>query len=410
MSSDKVTVNRNNATRSFDWRQWCWRALGIGLLLFGMPVGCRMWLHHRQESSLTAARELLKRVLVEKSSSQQTTLLEEAIVELRKCPFRDGSAELLSAAAERALIPNAPLPQEFRRAEEIRTIDLCLAAEIYLHTTNLGISNHLVTLALQRSDDRVETLRVAVLIGTKLGHEDQVLEYCKELSELAPNDPQPWQVVALIQEGRSLWPQAAEALSQLVKRAPQSPIARWRLANAWIETGEASKAREQVDQLPKDLGQDDGLRTLLEARLLYLEGHLEEALKLIDEFRKKQPEHPTGLLLHGRLLLTFRRLDEARQSLELLINVQPTSHEGHYTLGQVLSALGDRDAARQHLAIQRQLLDKKVELYSLERTAGRESKNREVRLELAEKYAEIGLPIVAEFWKKAAETLGPEQE
>src|SRR5712691_5193482 len=160
MSSDKVPVSRNKAARAVDVQQWCWRAVGILLLLIGLPLGFRMWSHHRQEVALSAARDLLQRALHDSSKSRQTTLIEQALTELRNCPSKNGSAELLLAAIERALIPNSPLPQEIRRAEEIRTIDLCLAADLYFHTNNLGLSNYLVDMALHRTDDREETLRV----------------------------------------------------------------------------------------------------------------------------------------------------------------------------------------------------------------------------------------------------------
>lgn len=407
MFSDKASANPSKPGRSFEIPQWCWRALGIVLLLVGLPLAWRMWFNYQQETTLNVVREILQRMLREPSESRRTTLNEQALKELRNCPYRDGSARLLVFATERSLIPNATLPQEIQWAESLPTIDLCLAAQMYFRTKNLGLADHFVDMALRHTDERAETLRVAIMIRSKLGYEDQVVEYCRELSQRAPDDPQPWFVMAQIQEDRGLWPQAAEALSQLVKHAPDAHIARWRLANAWIETGNPAKAREQVDLLPKDLGRDDGLRALLDARLLYLEGRLEESLKLIEEFREiqVQKDHPSGLLLHGRLLLALRRLDEAVPILERLIEVEPTSHEGHYTLGQVFSSQGKRDIARQHLTIQRQLLDKKVELYTLERTAGRETKNRKVRLELAQKYTEIGLATVAEVWQKAADAL-----
>lgn len=67
--------------------------------------------------------------------------------------------------------------------------------------------------------------------------------------------------------------------------------------------------------------------------------------------------------------------------------------------------MGQRELAQKHLTLQRELLDKKVRLYQLEREAGRNPSDPEVREELAVLYAEIGLLAMEQFWRSAAKAL-----
>ena len=382
------------------------RLLAVGLLavVAATAWGWRSSRRRDQENLLADARAALDRLRTPSATPiDPRPLVNEAEQKLTGYLAAGGkesaSAELLQAVAQTLRSSAAAASPALRPQRSQTTADLLLAAEILFHANSWKEADLLLDEALLRPDLRAETLRVAATGRYDLGREDDVLAYCEELKRLEPEDARPWIVEARIHEDRSHWPQALEAYQEAVRREPGLLSIRWKLVEAQVRVGQAREAREALEAIPASDGSED-TRKLLEARILELEGRSKESLKFVDELLAKYPEHIDSLLLRGKLLLGLGRLQDSQQVFESLVRLDPTMQEAYYNLGQIYARGGDRAKGAEQLRIHRQLADKKLELYKLERQAGREPGNTAVRSQIADLYEQIGLKDLAEFWRR----------
>lgn len=319
------------------------------------------------------------------------------------------SAELLLELVRTLQSPKFASTVELKPRQDQSTADLLLAAELLFHAGHWPQSDGLLTEVLARNEERrerrAEALRLAATVRYELVREDDVLACCQELKQITPEDARPWIAEAQVHEDRSHWPQVFEACREAVRLQPDRPNLRWKLAEACIRVGNTREARAALDAIPMAAGSED-TRRLMDARILELEGHSEESLAIAEELLEKYPEHVDSLLLKGRQLLGMGKLPEAQKVFEELIRLDPVMQEAHYSLGQVYARRGERDKANVEFAVHRQLADRKMELYRLERQAGREPANRELRERIAGLYDEIGLTELAQFWRRASGDAG----
>lgn len=394
------------------------RRRGVALLLLLVTAaavwGWRSNQRHGHQQLLTDARGALNRLRTPSAEAiDHEALVHETQRMLQEYVAAGGeeapSAELLLGVVRTLQSPKSASSAGLQPRPDQSTLDLLLGAELLFHAGHWPQSDGLLAEVLGRSGEdrepRAEALRLAATVRYELGREDDVLASCQELKQLTPEDARPWIAEAQVHEDRSHWPQVLEACREAVRLQPDRPNLRWKLAEASIRVGDARQARAALAAIPEAAGSED-TRRLQEARILELEGRSEESLTIVVELLKKYPEHVDSLLLEGRLLLGMGKLPEAQQAFETLVRLDPTMHDGHYSLGQVYARLGQRDKATTEFRLHRQLSDRKMELYRLERQAGREPANRELRERIAGLYEEIGLTELAQFWRRASGNAG----
>lgn len=115
-----------------------------------------------------------------------------------------------------------------------------------------------------------------------------------------------------------------------------------------------------------------------------------------------------AMLLLGKLRLSKNRLDEVVILLARLLEIEPMMFQTHYVLGQARARQDDKERAGYHLQRHREILDTRVKIHSLERRAGRNPRDAEVRRELVRLYTELGMSKHADFWRRAADAIGRE--
>lgn len=268
----------------------------------------------------------------------------------------------------------------------------------------------LLSIALDRGEQREEALRMAAEVRITLGITEPLLPLCRELAELRPNDPQPWQMMIDIYGRLGQHSQLVDAERRLLELSPQAhEIHRW-LVDDLVELGRAAEARKEFDLLwsraPGELAQ----HPLTQARLLHLEGRRSEALAIVLRLLAAKPHEPRALLLAGRIHLVEGRIDEAIAALEDAVRVDPTVPDAHYLLGQAYTRKGLADKAKHQMELHRRVLDLRVKLYEMERQAAYRPNDLRVRNELVRIYEELGWKDRAEVWRRAGGRGSPSAE
>jgi tetratricopeptide (TPR) repeat protein len=281
--------------------------------------------------------------------------------------------------------------------------DLERAATIAFRKRQFGIADTLISEALTRDDHRKETLRTAIEIRYDLGRDEDVIAHIDELRKLVPDDPRPYLALTLVYEDRGDWDHVIDACQEFLRLQPEgAEEARLMLLDAYLTLGNAEEATREFETLKAKSPELLDQLPMLEARLLSLKGQNDEALARADRVLDSNPEDIDALLLRGRIQLATGDFPAAISTLETLINADPSNFEAHYLLGQALSRSGETERARHELKLHQKLLNAKVQIHQMERRAGQNPADVEVRRELANRYRDIGLTDLADFWVRAA--------
>ena len=409
-------------------RRCSWRTLLALLLVIVCVVAAGiLWHRHRQhrlrldrERRLGDARELLDQLWLEQNEETRQQRAQEARLMLRGYLEEDGQepspaklllgVSLIAQGRDQTPQENADILDLFGQVYplECSTRDLLIATAFLLVSNRPAAADELVTAALNQGDQgelRPEVLRRAVNVRYYVGRDDDVLAHCRELTGLDPQDTYPLRVMASIYENQVKWDQLIDVDRKLMALAPpDAENIRHRLVETLITTGRADEARKQFETLSANAPELPASSPLTEARLLHVEGKIDEALVILQQVLAASPNDPKALLLKGRIELARSQPDDAIQALTRLIQIDPTANEAHYLLGQAYARAGDAEKAKHHLAEHRRVLDLRVKLYELERQANRNPADVDVRLEITELYAELGWPEKVQFWQQAAQS------
>ena len=287
-------------------------------------------------------------------------------------------------------------------ATDCQTLDQSIAALLFFRGGEVALADKLATLTLNKGDERPRALRAATIVTYHLGRDEEVVQHATEWTQLAPEEVLAWQYLAYVAEDRGFWDEAITALKNQISRTVGSASEpRRRLIGHLIQVGDSAEARRQLEILMADEKLNKNETALLEARLLFLEGQLDAAGRILSETEFTSEDRIEASLLRARVSLERGETTEAVLLLRNCVRDAPANQDAHYLLGQALARIGEVAEAKQHLELHRQLLDLKVRINGLERQAGQQPTNIEVRQLLARLYRQIGLTQQAELWEEA---------
>lgn len=286
--------------------------------------------------------------------------------------------------------------------------DLLAAIDILIHTGQMTKADWLVDSVLslsQQSTDRKRILQLAADIRYDVGREKKVLEHCQELTTVDPSDPEPWRLMSWVHEDGGYDEKTIEALKKVIElEQGDTSHERLKLTDTLIRIGDLAQAQNQFAELRAEFPEALSKNPLIEAKLLMLEGKPQDALPIIEGVLAADPQVTEAMLLRGKILLSKNQLDEAVAIMHELLKIEPMQSEAHYVLGQALARQGEADRAKEHLETHRRILDTRVRIHALERRAGRNPKDMEVREELVQLYERLGMTDHADFWQRSIET------
>ena len=371
-------------------------------------VGWLLWPANPQ-SLLNEARRALSQSGLEQSSSRRTELNRQAAVLLRRYVARRGpqrtTAQLLLSAALASAGDGVQSVREFPvdQLESISQKELLAAAVLLIQGGQLSLAEQALREALTRSEDRDRTLRVAAGLYDELGREDDVLTCCKELTGLVPDDFRPWLTMGTIYEEKGLTDFARESFMHATRLSPaESDVASMKMIRSTIAAGDTEEARRLFDAVGSGR-RESSEWVVLEAKLLHGESRVEEARRKIEQLLVRQPQRADALELLGQIWIGQEEFARAVAVLQRAVQADPLSFSAHYALGQAQARLGDREAAEKTFDRSRQIRKARTEIFRLERQAGREPRNADVRRKLASLHAKLGVTRQEQFWSHAAD-------
>jgi predicted Zn-dependent protease len=385
-----------------------WGLSVLALLALAIIVGLAysQFNEYRGRRNLVEARALLDALVFEQNASTWKTsadraerLLKSAMQSSRRQP-----AMLLKRALDASRGGRVHSQEILRICDpSCETADLTIATLLFFKANQISLADKLATLALERGDERPRALQAATVVAYQLGRDEDVVRYATEWAEISPKEVMPWQYLAFVAEDRGYWEEAIQALrNQMDRTTGSTEELRRRLIAHLIRVGDATEARRELTALKTELPAGANDVSLLEARLLFLEGRLDETERILQEGRFTADDQVEVSLLRARLQMEQARFADAASLLKECVRKAASNQDAHYLLGQALARLGKADEAQQSLKTHRQLQDLKVRIHALERQAGQQPKNAEVRQTLADLYRQIGLEDQANLWQDAA--------
>jgi len=294
--------------------------------------------------------------------------------------------------------------------DRVPTTDLLLAARLCFGSQDFQAADSVLNDAVQRTDARESVLRLAIVVRYELGRDDDVLAYSRELAQIQPADARPWLMMAFVHEKHGKLNQVIEPLRKVIELAPEgADTYRLKLVDYLLRVRLVRDARIEFDHLQASHSVLLPPGTLLEARLLYLEGHPNDALALIERWQVDQPNDLAALLLDGEIRVALQQYAEAITVLARVVAVEPAEQEAHYLLGQAYARRGDSARAKEHLDRHHWLVRAKTEVYRLQRLAGQRPRDVALRKQIVVLCEEIGWPEMAERWKHAIDLAADDQ-
>jgi tetratricopeptide (TPR) repeat protein len=213
-----------------------------------------------------------------------------------------------------------------------------------------------------------------------------------ELTTLDPQRAAAWQRLGEAHEHLMNPPQAAIAYRQFLE-LERDPAARQpalaRMVRLAIELGDNDVARQAYAELTANR-RPTPEEQLLEAKLLRLEGRVDDAWSAVQGVLESLPNDLSSLELRGTLALDRGELDEARRDLQTVVDRQAWNKPAHYKLGQVLIRLGQPEEARRHLAENRRLTALSLRILDLQAKTATGQAEIDRLTELAAAFEQLG--------------------
>jgi tetratricopeptide (TPR) repeat protein len=359
----------------------------------------------RGSEHLSQARSLLEKMLFQPDGREWNANADRAeqLLKSAKGTTSERSAQWLIMGLARLRGSRLSMKDLDQDTVRCNTADVAVASLLFFKAGDISWAEKLAHVAIDRGDERSRALRAMTFICYQLGRDEDTKKYATEWSKLDPREPLAWQFLAYVAEDRGFSNEAAEALRKQIE-CTSGPVddARRRLVLHLVKLGNTAEARAEFDKLQAESPSASSESRLTEAKLLFLEGKLKEAEQILDQSKFTAQELTDAKLLRAKLLMERSQFDAATTELRECITRDPANQDAHYLLGQALARAGKSAEAKVQLEKHRELLDLKVRINALERQAGHERNNVEVRLTLADLYRKLGLTEQAQHWSDAA--------
>lgn len=303
--------------------------------------------------------------------------------------------------------------EALKRFEEIRDLSACdtndlLALALTAQKAKVAPLAEKALLGAHRpGPQQVTVLRLLISLMYEKVDDKAVLEYCRELATLVPDDPEPWLVSAGIYHEREQVAAALEAYRQALRRNPPAKEVcrvRYQIAERSLHIGDLAAARKELDLLLAEMP-SVAEHQLLNARLLRQEGRGAEAEALVDSILAKDPQRLDALKLRSEIYSDGGQFDRAVADLSQVLRAEPFDREAHHKLGMAYLRLGDTAKGQSHLETARNLTNVTIEILSLEHQLESDPANQQMRRRLAELNEQRGDTDAARRWRSASQTL-----
>jgi len=173
---------------------------------------------------------------------------------------------------------------------------------------------------------------------------DRAMSHLRLARALQPRRSATYRLLAWAYRGLKNLPQAATALSQLLRLEPADLAANFQLARILLEQGKEGRATRH---LTRAITVDPKLRAAyrLLAQLSERRGELSTALSYIEHLLELSPDNPKLHALSGRVHARAGHPDRAIARLRRCLEIEGGNFEARHTLAQVMLKEGAADEA-----------------------------------------------------------------
>jgi tetratricopeptide (TPR) repeat protein len=258
-------------------------------------------------------------------------------------------------------------------------------------------------LALRPNDP--EALRWQAAALYELGDLPSTVAALTRVTELEPDDAKAWRTLALLHREDGEFEQALPAYEETLRLDPKQPDVRFELAEALVSMGRYSEAEQQLASCRGAIAEPD--RRALLVHCLQVAGDTAEFRTLLDKSVAEFPNHPGLLTFRARIDLSEGRIAEALEGYSRVLAANPFHAQAFYQRGLAHRRLGKIAEAKRDLARAAELNALTAEMDRLNREAGKNRNDPEIRYQLGRVCVSLGKPELGASWFVAALACDP---
>lgn len=283
----------------------------------------------------------------------------------------------------------------------------CALIEETLNKQQDLLADLALSAALKFSSERRRVLTLALPLKSKTMPAAELTALISELRRIAGEHAASWHSIGIAEQDQGRFAGAIEAYRQaVVLSAASQPIwldARRSLSQLLILLGRFAEAEPLMTEvLSVSQGAAEDLVRM--AQLKRAAGNPNAATELLNCVLERNSKDLTARLLRGTLRADQGLLAEAREDFEECLRLSPTNDEAHYRLSQVLRRQGRFADAETHATEHQRLSELKRRLLEISRRRELAPRDSQLMNELAAVYEQLGQPLRAAEWKKAADS------
>lgn len=259
--------------------------------------------------------------------------------------------------------------------------------------------------ALRLDPTLVDAHRWLAIAYYDIGLMNEAAMQLKQVAELAPDDPRPHRIMALIRMDRGSSAIAVEDLQESLRRDPWQADRQEML----LDLAVAQFSLKRFDEAQVTLaGCEESADVLaVRANCAYALGDLKSARDGAERALQQDPHQRLGVLVLGKLAFDARDYRRAVELLSQAVEAAPTDYPLRYTLMTALRGAGEADRAENELAQVEELRDIQERYDDLIQRATSQPYDADTRYQLGLLAARLKMDRVAESWFKAAVALDP---
>jgi tetratricopeptide (TPR) repeat protein len=255
-----------------------------------------------------------------------------------------------------------------------------------------------------RPDD-TEALRWLAAALYELGDQESTVAVLTRVTELQPHDAKAWRTLAFLNKERGEFEEALPAYEETLRLDPGQPSVRLELAETLVATGRYSDALSVLAECKGSVPEPD--RRALMVHCLEFVGDQDEYRALLEMSLAEFPDHPGLLGYQARVDLMEGRIEHAVDGFSRVLAIDPFLAQAFYQRGLANRRLERAAEAESDLARAAELHALAAEMDKLNREAGANPADPEVRYQLGRVSVLLGKPELAASWYVASLACDP---
>jgi tetratricopeptide (TPR) repeat protein len=260
-------------------------------------------------------------------------------------------------------------------------------------------------LAVTLRPDDTEALRWLAAALYELGDSPSTIAALTKVTALQPDDARAWRTLAFLNKENREFEPAMMAYEMALLLDPAQPLVRFELAETLVALGRYSECELQLEKARGGVSEPDRRALLVHA--LQFAGDLRSSRAVLDASAAEFPDHPGLLAYRAQIDLAEGRFTQARDALSRVLNVNPFHAQALYQRGLANRRLGHIAEAESDLARAAELNALTDEMDRLNREAGRNWDDPEIRYRLGQLCVLLGKPELGASWYLAALACDP---